>query len=119
MNIELYGIILGMFVKTNIVNNLESLPLLLDFAICMAQNYHGNPYHSFYHAADVAYMCFFLVENMSIGEQIDMSVTDKAILLLSALGHDVLHPGTNNLFQVLYPSLSLKYTVFIFPILLY
>jgi hypothetical protein len=94
-------------VKTGIVNNMESLPLLLDFAIHMAQNYCDNPYHSFFHAMDVTYMCYFLMENMSIGEQIDMVLTDKAVLLLSALGHDVLHPGTNNLFQVCYQCIIL------------
>ena len=37
---------------------------------------------------------------MGAGEQLDLNRSDKAVLLLSALGHDVLHPGTNNLFQV-------------------
>ena len=98
---ELYGLFLGMFVKTGIAKEIACLQNLLDFAVYMAKNYFDNPYHSFNHAVDVTYMCYFLMENMSIGEQLDFSLTEKAVILLSALGHDVLHPGTNNLFQVL------------------
>jgi hypothetical protein len=90
-----------MFVKSEIVTTTEGLQKLFEFAVQISENYFDNPYHSFKHATDVAYMVYYLLEDMGLGEQMDLGLADKAILYISALGHDVLHPGTNNLFQVI------------------
>jgi hypothetical protein len=80
----------------------DALQVLFEFATTIQKNYFDNPYHSFYHAIDVTYIVYYLMEDMSLADQLDLTFSDKAILLISALGHDVLHPGTNNLYQVLY-----------------
>ncbi len=94
------GLYLGMFVKMGLVTNSLGLQKLFEFAVEISNNYFDNPYHSFYHAIDVTYVTYYLIEDMAIAEQLDFLPSDKAILLLSALGHDVLHPGSNNLYQV-------------------
>jgi hypothetical protein len=98
------GIYLGMFVRNGLVKRSEALQSLFEFAVVIAENYFANPYHSFNHAIDVTYVVYYLIEDMRLGEQLDLTRSDQAVLLLSALGHDVLHPGTNNLFQVFYAS---------------
>jgi hypothetical protein len=97
---ELIGIFLGMFVKIRVLKNSIALQSLFEFAVTIADNYKENPYHSFFHAADVAYMVFYLLEDMQISELAEIPPSDIVVLLVAALGHDVLHPGTNNLFQV-------------------
>lgn len=96
------GLFLGMFVKLDIVTNSKVLQGLFEFAVEISNNYFANPYHSFYHAIDVAYMVNYLFVEMGITDQTEMSKFEQAALLLSALGHDVLHPGTNNLYQVIF-----------------
>ncbi|KAJ3255395.1 hypothetical protein HK103_006314 [Boothiomyces macroporosus] len=97
---DMIGLFLGMFVKLDIVTNSKVLQGLFEFAVEISNNYFANPYHSFYHAIDVAYMVNYLFVEMGITDQTEMSKFEQAALLLSALGHDVLHPGTNNLYQV-------------------
>ncbi|KAJ3373241.1 Calcium/calmodulin-dependent 3',5'-cyclic nucleotide phosphodiesterase 1B [Kappamyces sp. JEL0680] len=100
LNAAQLGIFLGMFVRIGLVKSSECLQSLFEFAVAVSLNYHDNPYHSFYHAIDVTYVVYYLLEDMGAAEQLDLNKSDKAVLLLSALGHDVLHPGTNNLFQI-------------------
>lgn len=95
------GIILGMFLKIGAAKSIDSMQNLLEFTLVMCKNYYDNPYHSFNHGVDVTYMTYYIIEHLGVGEQLDLTTTDKAILLIAALGHDVQHPGTNNLFQVL------------------
>ncbi|KAJ3275472.1 hypothetical protein HDV01_000299 [Terramyces sp. JEL0728] len=89
-----------MFVKLDMVPNSKVLQGLFEFAVEISNNYFPNPYHSFYHAIDVAYMVNYLFADLGITDQIEMTKFEQAALLLAALGHDVLHPGTNNLYQV-------------------
>ena len=83
-----------------LVKNNEVLGKLLSFAVDMYKNYKNVPYHSFYHAMDVTYMTYYLLTDMGLYEQLALKKTDLATLLLAALGHDVLHPGNNNLYQI-------------------
>ena len=98
---QLIGIFLGMYVKIGAVTDDNALQELFGFSAVIFDNYLANSYHSFYHAVDVTYMVYFYLENLRIAEQMDLAKEDKAFLLLASLGHDVLHPGTNNLFQVI------------------
>ncbi|KAF9925120.1 hypothetical protein BGZ65_007957, partial [Modicella reniformis] len=78
---EIYGIVLGMFIKLGLVECLNiSESELLDFIIDVDRGYLETFYHSFYHAADV-------------------TSPDMAALLLAGLCHDIGHPGLNNLYQ--------------------
>jgi 3'5'-cyclic nucleotide phosphodiesterase len=98
--IEQIGIFIGMFQKGNLIATKPGFQNLFQFAVNTAKNYFDNPYHSFNHAVDVAYVSYYMIEDLGVGEQLEMTLLDKSIMYISALAHDVLHPGTNNLFQV-------------------
>ncbi|KAF9953293.1 High affinity cAMP-specific and IBMX-insensitive 3',5'-cyclic phosphodiesterase 9A [Mortierella alpina] len=96
---EIYGIILGMFVKLGLVECLNiSEGELLDFIIDVDRGYLATFYHSFYHAADVTAMLYHMLLEMNASQY--LSKPDMAALLLAGLCHDIGHPGLNNLFQV-------------------
>lgn len=99
-NAELVGIYLGMFVKEGLVTNNAALNKLVEYTMVIVDNHLDNPYHSALHGIDVAYMAYCLLTEMGILEQTFISKLDIAALLLAAIGHDVLHPGRNNNFQV-------------------
>ncbi|KAF9574889.1 High affinity cAMP-specific and IBMX-insensitive 3',5'-cyclic phosphodiesterase 9A [Mortierella alpina] len=106
---EIYGIILGMFVKLGLVECLNiSEGDLLDFIIDVDRGYLATFYHSFYHAADVTAMLYHMLLEMNASQY--LSKPDMAALLLAGLCHDIGHPGLNNLFQVnAKTELAIKY----------
>ncbi|KAI9026195.1 hypothetical protein DFJ74DRAFT_704690 [Hyaloraphidium curvatum] len=95
---ELYGIVLGMFFALGIATRAPQLEVLLAFLRDVALDYRPNPYHSWYHAVDVTYMVFHSLTEFGVG--VYLSRAEMCALLLSAVAHDVLHPGKNNLFQI-------------------
>lgn len=97
---ELIGIYLGMFVKEGMVKDNYTLNKLLSFSIEIENGYFKNPYHSFQHAVDVAYMSYYILKDLGVMEQANLFKLDFASILLAALGHDVQHPGLNNQYQV-------------------
>eukprot|EP00927_Polykrikos_kofoidii_P068937 TRINITY_DN64296_c0_g1_i1.p1 TRINITY_DN64296_c0_g1~~TRINITY_DN64296_c0_g1_i1.p1 ORF type:complete len:486 (-),score=81.45 TRINITY_DN64296_c0_g1_i1:376-1833(-) len=60
--------------------------------------YHGKPYHNWLHAVDVYQIIHFSLEVGRLTRY--LSKEDVLVLLVSAIGHDVGHPGVNNLFLV-------------------
>ncbi|KAF9109123.1 High affinity cAMP-specific and IBMX-insensitive 3',5'-cyclic phosphodiesterase 9A [Mortierella sp. AM989] len=96
---EIYGIILGMFVKLDLVSCLGITEgELLDFIIDVDRGYHATFYHSFYHAADVTAVLYHMLLDMNASQY--LSKPDMTALLLAGLCHDIGHPGLNNLYQV-------------------
>ncbi|KAG0368533.1 High affinity cAMP-specific and IBMX-insensitive 3',5'-cyclic phosphodiesterase 9A [Mortierella sp. AD032] len=96
---EIYGIILAMFVKLDLVKCLNiSESELLDFIIDVDRGYLATYYHSFFHAADVTAVLYHILLDMNASQY--LSKPDMAALLLAGLCHDIGHPGLNNLFQV-------------------
>ncbi|KAF9428017.1 High affinity cAMP-specific and IBMX-insensitive 3',5'-cyclic phosphodiesterase 9A [Podila epigama] len=96
---EIYGVILGMFIKLGLVECLNITPgELLDFIIDVDRGYLATFYHSFYHAADVTAVLYHMLLDMKASQY--LSKPDMAALLLAGLCHDIGHPGLNNLFQV-------------------
>ncbi|KAG0204231.1 hypothetical protein BGX28_003759 [Mortierella sp. GBA30] len=96
---EIYGIILGMFIKLGLVECLNITESeLLDFIIDVDRGYLATFYHSFYHAADVTAVLYHMLLEMNASQY--LSKPDMAALLLAGLCHDIGHPGLNNLFQV-------------------
>ncbi|RUP44743.1 hypothetical protein BC936DRAFT_149057 [Jimgerdemannia flammicorona] len=96
---ELYGIVLGMFVKLDLhlaVGIQESE--LLDLVIDIDRGYLQNPYHSFYHAVDVTCVLYYMLT--SLGAARHLTSLNMTILLIAALCHDIGHPGFNNVYQV-------------------
>ena len=54
------------------------------------------PYHTFTHAFNIVHMCYIIIRKTQIREFIDD--VDVLSCILGALGHDLDHPGFNNLF---------------------
>ncbi|KAF9578047.1 High affinity cAMP-specific and IBMX-insensitive 3',5'-cyclic phosphodiesterase 9A [Lunasporangiospora selenospora] len=96
---EIYGIILGMFIKLDLLECLNiSEGELLDFIIDVDKGYLSIYYHSFYHAADVTAVLYRMLTEMNASQY--LCKPDMAALLLAGLCHDIGHPGLNNLYQV-------------------
>ncbi|KAF9350470.1 High affinity cAMP-specific and IBMX-insensitive 3',5'-cyclic phosphodiesterase 9A [Mortierella sp. NVP85] len=96
---EIYGIIVGMFVKLDLVECLNiSESELLDFVVDVDRGYLQVFYHSFHHAADVTSVLYHMLLHMNASQY--LSKPDMAALLLAGLCHDIGHPGLNNLYQV-------------------
>ena len=71
------------------------------FLECVAANYNNNPFHCWRHSCMVMHACWlFLADPAVRGLLEDM---DCLALLLSAICHDLDHPGTTNAFQVRVP----------------
>ncbi|KAI9104835.1 hypothetical protein DFS34DRAFT_215550 [Phlyctochytrium arcticum] len=97
---ELYGLILGMFVKHGLVPNADVLNHLFNFVVDLSGGYFDNPYHSFLHAADVAYMVYWIMADLKLSEELGLSTVEFVALIIAALTHDILHPGLNNLYHI-------------------
>lgn len=91
-----------MFAKMGLVavEDETTLQLLINFIDDVRSGYLDNPYHCFYHAIDVAFVVFYILETLGVQRQLGLSKVDTAALLIAALAHDILHPGLNNLYQV-------------------
>ncbi|KAG0223151.1 hypothetical protein BGW42_006084 [Actinomortierella wolfii] len=96
---EIYGIILGMFIKLGLLECLDiTAGELLDFIIDVDRGYMATYYHSFYHAADVTAVLYHFLDSLHASQY--LAKADMTVLLLAGLCHDIGHPGLNNLFQV-------------------
>ncbi|OMJ81357.1 hypothetical protein SteCoe_18213 [Stentor coeruleus] len=63
----------------------------------LQKNYNHLPYHGAYHAADVLHniLCLLKITRIENFKSLDMLIT-----IVSALGHDVKHPGQSNSTQI-------------------
>lgn len=87
---EIYGIILAMFVKLDLVKCLNITEgELLDFIIDVDRGYLATYYHSFFHAADVTAVLYHILLDMNASQY--LSKPDMAALLLAGLCHDIGH----------------------------
>lgn len=71
--------------------------------LALRANYNNNSYHSFKHAVDVMQAIFWVLHSSNLRSQ--MRPLEILALLISALAHDVSHPGTNNFYHVRAPFL--------------
>merc|ERR1712048_35937 len=76
------------------VRNKDDETVLQNFVVQLEKEYLPNPYHNFSHAVDVAHtssrsMRLMCVENF-------LTDLEQFALLISAIAHDVGHPGVNN-----------------------
>jgi len=62
------------------------------------EGYHQNPYHNAIHAADVtqAMHCYIMQEKIAK----HLSPLETMITLISAITHDLDHPGVNQAFLI-------------------
>ncbi|EPT28804.1 3'5'-cyclic nucleotide phosphodiesterase domain-containing protein [Toxoplasma gondii ME49] len=70
--------------------------ILMGFAVALYINYEQNPYHNFFHALNVAQVCCLLMALPDVAAR--FQPLDYFVLSVAALGHDLGHPGANNLF---------------------
>ncbi|KAI7852505.1 hypothetical protein BDC45DRAFT_466054 [Circinella umbellata] len=105
----IYGMLLGYAERLGVYRTLDITPSeFLDFLIDVDLGYHVNPYHSFYHAADVAIVIYHMLFQFDVLSY--LSRIDVAALFIAALCHDIGHPGCNNNYQVnLQTQLAIRY----------
>merc|ERR1711934_483117 len=70
---------------------------LEQFIMEVRAKYNDNPYHCFRHAFDVTQTCYAILTSFSGAKY--LTHLDILALLVSALAHDIDHPGTNNSYQ--------------------
>eukprot|EP00002_Diphylleia_rotans_P033439 TRINITY_DN7110_c0_g1_i5.p1 TRINITY_DN7110_c0_g1~~TRINITY_DN7110_c0_g1_i5.p1 ORF type:complete len:944 (-),score=192.91 TRINITY_DN7110_c0_g1_i5:877-3708(-) len=96
---ELKKCVLYMFQDLRLIENFMIRPsVLYNFLSGLADEYRANPYHNFRHAIDVTQTVYFYLITTSARDV--LQPLDMLALMLSALGHDVGHPGQNNAFQI-------------------
>lgn len=87
---EIYGILLAIFTKLNILDTLNlTTSKLLDFFIDINRTYHDTPYHSFYHAADVVIVLFYIMIHLEAKTY--FTNMEISILFIAAICHDAGH----------------------------
>lgn len=72
--------------------------ILDNFLRAVKKNYQQNPYHNFYHAVDVCQAAFSIMVEFKADQF--LTSLDRFALLISALCHDMNHPGVNNSFLI-------------------
>lgn len=86
----------------------RELETLGRFIVQIEKNYRKNAFHNFRHATTVTHMSFMLLTNT--GAATMLSETQKFTVLISAMCHDVDHPGNTNAFEINSSSeLALQY----------
>ena len=69
------------------------------FILAIRENYQDNPFHNFYHAFSVVQMMFTMYEkNNKFSRYFESQ--EAFGLFISALGHDLNHPGVTNVFMI-------------------
>ena len=96
-------------VLLNVIGHvLESLDVLDKLGInreCLAnyirdvcEKYHDNPFHNFHHATSVTHFSYMLIR--STGASRYLSNEQLFGVIVSAVVHDVDHPGNTNMFEI-------------------
>ncbi len=111
-SIERNPSILGMRTKSELVDYVDSLfaqegsaqQLGVDAAKLRAliervsRHYRQNPYHNFHHAADTVNTVGWMITRPVL--RVKLPVYRRFLLMLTALIHDIEHPGHNNQWEV-------------------
>lgn len=69
------------------------------FILAVCENYQENPFHNFYHAFAVVQMLYTIGEKNAKFSRF-FAPEEYLSLLISALGHDLNHPGVTNVFMI-------------------
>ncbi|KAA3671122.1 high affinity cGMP-specific 3',5'-cyclic phosphodiesterase 9, partial [Paragonimus westermani] len=88
-----------MFIDLEFVSLFE-LPLdRLDTWLCdVYRRYNRVPFHNYKHAFMVTQMAYVLIWEANLTENLEK--LEQMILLVSAISHDLDHPGFNNAYQI-------------------
>ena len=74
-------------------------PNLSNLIETIAINYQENPFHNFYHGFSVFQILYVISERNQRFFHF-LNPNEERLLLLSGLGHDLNHPGVNNVFMI-------------------
>jgi hypothetical protein len=106
---ELLGIAKHIFVHLGILSTVSVTEDVLEhFLVAVKELYKDNPYHNWRHAVDVLQATFWFITHCC--DNFYLTSLELLSLLVSALCHDVGHPGVSNGFMVASASdLALAY----------
>lgn len=94
-----FGVLLGIFSRLGILDTLGiKTARFLEFLVDVEKGYFENPYHNFFHATDVTYMVYYVLNDLNAKQH--FTEVEIISIMLAALCHDIGHPGKNNLFQI-------------------
>ena len=71
---------------------------LKTFVKDVCDKYNDVSYHNFYHATHIIHTTYVLLENCNLFDKLNTDIAFS--ILLSALVHDIGHPGNNNLYEI-------------------
>jgi hypothetical protein len=71
---------------------------LRNFVDAVSRLYHGNPYHNFHHAVDVTNTIAWMLTRRVFSQL--LTANQAFWLLITAITHDVDHPGRNNQWEI-------------------
>lgn len=96
---QIAPLVLGAFGNPWVVMSIFNIntAILFKWVNAIGAQYKDVPYHCWAHAVDVLQMCYIEMLPGRAAETF-LSDLDILVLLVSALGHDVAHPGMNNSF---------------------
>lgn len=86
--------------KYDAIKNEASLINILKFIAEIRSTYNDVPYHTFQHATDVCFVTYYMFTELRSNNYLKYSRLEVIAMLIAALGHDMHHPGYNNLFQI-------------------
>jgi hypothetical protein len=88
--IDLYGYLLGMFTKLDVLDTLNiTTSQLLDFLADVQNTYQDTPYHSFYHATDVVVVLYYILVDLKAKKY--LTNLEVSVLIVAAICHDAGH----------------------------
>jgi len=81
------------------LNSLHIRPdVLASYIRDISVNYHDTPFHNFQHALTVTHFTYMLIQSTKASEY--LSVVQLLGIMVSAISHDVDHPGNTNAYEV-------------------
>lgn len=96
---QLSDVFIYLFNVMNIIDDFKvPVPVLKSFLTEVSGKYLVNSYHNFQHGFDVAHTVYRLITVPNLNSV--FSHLEFFALLVAAVGHDVGHPGVNNLYLV-------------------
>lgn len=69
---------------------------LQNFISVIAKSYKRVPYHNFTHAFNIVHFNYYVLIKSQIRDYLED--IDVLAIILGSLGHDIDHPGANNVF---------------------
>lgn len=70
--------------------------VLRNFISDVQKNYKRVPYHNFTHAFNICHMCYYILRTTKVRDYLED--IDILAIMIGSLGHDIDHPGVNNLY---------------------